>query len=110
MPKRISVELCVEWWARDVHPWDRDLPVDQQDERFLEQCRRDTVVAVQRIFDRLAEVDEIAIRVVAPHAAGKTILAGTVSRHDVKEVIRHPSPGMSLMLMGIRSSATEESW
>jgi hypothetical protein len=105
--KCISVGLRVEWWARDVHPWDRDLPVDERDELFLELCRRDTVDAVQRIFARLAEVDEIEIRVVQPDAAARTTLAGTVSRHDVNVVTSHPSPGMSLMLMGIRPNAED---
>jgi hypothetical protein len=62
---RISTELRVEWRARDVHPWDRDLPLDRRDDLFLEQCRHDTLVAVQRMFARLSEVDLIEILVVA---------------------------------------------
>ena len=99
--KRMSTQLQIEWCARDVHPWDLDLPVERRGELFLEQCRHDTLVAVHRLFARLAEVDVIEIRVVEPQPSARTILAGTVSRHDLN-IATHPrSPRMSLKLMGI---------
>src|SRR5262249_20479259 len=106
--KRISTRLEVEWCARDVHPWDRDLPVDRREELFLEQCHRDTVIAVRRIFAQLAEVDLIEIRVVTPQPSARTILAGTVSRRDQNMVTRQRSARMSLKLMGIHYEAAEE--
>lgn len=106
--KRISTEVAVEWCARDVHPWDRDLAADRREELFLEQCRRDTLIAVRRLFAQLGEVDLIEIRVVEPHASAKTILAGTVARHDLSAVPRQRSPRMSLKLMGIHSASAEE--
>jgi len=107
--KRISTQLQVEWCARDVHPWDRDLPVERRDELFLEQCREDTVLAVQRMFARLAEVDVIEIRVIEPSPSARTILAGIVSRHDLAVVSRQRSPRMSLNLMGIHHETTDSS-
>jgi hypothetical protein len=105
---RISTQLRVEWCARDVHPWDRDLPRDQRDDLFLEQCRHDTLVAVQRMFARLAEVDVIEILVVEPQPSARTILAGTVSRHDLNVVTRHRSLRMSLKLLGIHYEAAQD--
>jgi hypothetical protein len=98
--KRVSTELRVEWCARDVHPWDRDLPAHRRDELFLEQCRHDTIVAVQRLFDQLLEIDVIEIRVVEPRPSARVLLAGTVSRDDVTAVTT-PSSRMQLKLMGI---------
>jgi hypothetical protein len=98
--KHVSTELRVEWGARDVHPWDRDLPAHQRHELFLEQCRRDTIVAVQRLFDQLIEIDVIEIRVVEPPPSSRILLAGTVSRHDLT-LVTTPSSRMQLKLMGI---------
>jgi hypothetical protein len=98
--KHISNELRVEWCARDVHPWDRDLPAHQRDELFLEQCRHDTIVAVQRLFDQLMEIDVIEIHVFEPPPSARILLAGTVSRHDVTAVTTRSSR-MRLKLMGI---------
>jgi hypothetical protein len=106
---RVSTQLQVEWCARDVHPWDRDLPVDQRDERFFEQCRQDTIAAVQQMFAHLAEIDVIEIRVVEPQPPARTILAGAVSRQDWSAVRRQRSPRMSLKLMGIHHEVSE-SW
>jgi hypothetical protein len=99
---RISTQLQVEWRARDVHPWDGDLPVSRRHELFIEQCRHDTLAAVQRMFERLSEIDTIEIRVVEGQTSARTILAGTVSRADLTAVtMGHPSARMKLKLMGI---------
>jgi hypothetical protein len=107
--KRVSTQLQVEWSARDVHPWDRDLPASRRDELFLEQCRRDTLVAVQRMFARLSEVDVINIRVVEPQPSERTLFAGTVARDDLSAItMRHPSTRMKLKLIGIQYEASQE--
>src|SRR5580692_7890644 len=31
---KMSLSLNVEWYARDLHPWDSDLPVDRRAELF----------------------------------------------------------------------------
>jgi hypothetical protein len=42
--------LKLEWRARDIHPWDRDLPLAEQAELFCEQALQDTDVALIRLF------------------------------------------------------------
>jgi hypothetical protein len=105
--KRVSSQLQVEWCARDVHPWDRHLPVDRRTAVFVEQCLSDTVLAIERIFEGLAEVDVIGIRVVEPQSSENTILAGTVSRADLDAIHEHRSPGMRLKLLGIKYQVGE---
>jgi hypothetical protein len=65
-----------------------------------QQCRHDTIVAVQRPFDQLMEIDVIEIRVFEPRPSARILLAGTVSRHDVTAVTT-PSSRMQLKLLGI---------
>lgn len=100
--RNLSSRLNVEWCARDVQPWDRDLPAEQQTKLFVEQCLTDTVVAIRRMFERMAEVDVIDIRVVEPERPGATVLAGTVCRDDVRAARRYPSPKMNLEVLGVR--------
>jgi hypothetical protein len=106
---RISTQLEVEWCARDLHPWDRDLPAIRRNELFLEQCRHDTLVAVQRMFEQLSEVDVIDIRVLEPLPSARTLLAGTVSRDDLTAATTRPrSTRMVLKLIGIHYEAAEQ--
>jgi hypothetical protein len=100
--KRLSTRLEVVWSARGVQPWDRDLPVDRQTKLFVEQCLNDTIVALPRMFARMAEVDVIDIRVVEPERPEKTVLVGTVLRDEVDGVGGHQSPRMSLKMLGVR--------
>ena len=99
---RISGQLHVEWAARAIHPWDRGLPSQRQDELFCDQTIRDTDVAIARLFDRLPEIEAIVVRVVEPHPAGRIILAGTVQRSDMMAIDLPPSPRMRLKLLGVR--------
>ncbi len=100
--RTLSTCLEVEWSARDVQPWDRDLPPERQTALFVEQCLNDTVAAIERIFDRMKEVDVIVVRVVDPRSSNPTVLAGTVSRHELGPRLRRLSPAMRLKLLGIR--------
>jgi hypothetical protein len=104
---RLSTRLEVEWYAREVQPWDRDLPPERQARLFVEQSLSDTVVAIWRMFERMAEIDVIDIRVLEPHLPDKTVLAGTVFRGDVNAAGAHPSPAMSLKLLGVRYRVTD---
>jgi hypothetical protein len=101
--RKMSLALTLEWYARDVHPWDRDLPDDRRAELFTAALMTETVVAIRRAFERLAEVDVIEIRVLAPHQPEKTVLAGTVCRDDLDAARACPSPAMSLKLLGVDS-------
>jgi hypothetical protein len=105
--KKLSSRLEVEWCARGIQPWDRDLPVEQQTKLFVEQCLNDTVVAIRRMFERMAEIDIIDIRVVEPERPEATVLAGTVLRDDVNAARRHTSPSMNLKVLGVRYHVTD---
>jgi hypothetical protein len=94
--------LRLEWHARDIHPWDCDLPADRRAELFTEELMAETIVAIRQAFERLAEVDVIEIRVLAPNEPGRTVLAGTVCRDDLIAARACPSPAMSLKLLGIQ--------
>jgi hypothetical protein len=52
--------LKLEWRARDIHPWNRDLPLAEQAELFSEQALQDTDVALIRLFRGLPEIEQIA--------------------------------------------------
>ncbi len=49
----LSLRLRVEWQARDVHPWDRDLSEHRQAQLFARQCLKDVDTAIARVFDRV---------------------------------------------------------
>jgi hypothetical protein len=100
--REMSLSLKVEWYARDLHPWDRDLPVERRAELFTAELMADTVAAIRQIFERLAEIDAIHIRVLEPAAPHKTVLAGTVCRDDLNATRDCPSPAMSLKLLGLQ--------
>jgi hypothetical protein len=104
---KMSPSLNVEWYARDLHPWDRDLPIERRAERFTAELMADTVVAIRQIFERLAEIDAIHIRVLDPTEPHKTVLAGTVCRDDLNATRGCPSPAMSLKLLGVQHLMTE---
>ena len=100
--REMSLALKLEWHARDLHPWDCDLPADRRAELFTAELMAETIVAIRQAFERLAEVDVIEIRVLAPNEPGKTVLAGTVCRDDLIAARACPSPAMSLKLLGIQ--------
>jgi hypothetical protein len=100
--RQTSLTLKVEWQARDVHPWDGDLPADRRAELFTTTLMADTVVAIRQVFKGVAEVDVVQIRVLAPNEAEKTVLEGTVCRDDVDAAQACSSPAMSLKLLGLQ--------
>ena len=55
-----------------------------------------------RLFQILPEIDAIGIRVFAPRAVSKLMLAGTVSRREAFIARPLASPGMRLKVMGVR--------
>ena len=100
----LSVRLHVEWLARDVHPWDRDLPERRQAELFAQQCLEDVDAAIPRLFEQLPEIDVLEIGVL--ERGSKTrIIAGTIHRSDL--VARESSSlGMRLRMIGINYQRT----
>ena len=101
---RVSGQLQLEWRARDVHPWDRDLPPDRQTELFLEQALRDTDVAILKLFQTLPEIEQIAIRVFDAHDSTKVILEGMVTREDALATDTSGSLRLRLRMLGIQYS------
>ena len=71
--------LEIQWRARDIHPWDRDLSTGRDPLMFFEQSLADTEAAVSRLFEALPETDVIDLAVMAP-ASETVIIAGTVHR------------------------------
>src|SRR5690242_16869141 len=92
----MSLRLEVMWRARDVHPWDRDLPAQRRHALFVEQCTDDTLTAIKQLFDQIAEVDVVDIRVLAPEPSPAVLLSATVSRDEVDNLVAQRSPRMSL--------------
>lgn len=91
--------LEIEWHARDVHPWDKDLPEKRLTELFVEQCLEDTSTAIERLFCDLPEVDSIDFRVIDPESSAP-ILCGSVARREA-EAVDGISPGMKLKKLGV---------
>jgi hypothetical protein len=92
--------LQIEWIARDVHPWNRDLPSDQIEALFSEQCLADTSAAISRLFNEVPVLDSIELTV-RRNPGEAPILAGTVYRKDLREN-GHASIGMRLRTLGLR--------
>jgi hypothetical protein len=101
---RFSVQLHVQWFARGVHPWDRDLPSTRQAELFAKQCLEDVDAAIPRLFEQLPEVDVLEIVVLEP-GSNIRIIGGTVHRKDLLEQ-SGSSVGMRLRTIGINYRRT----
>jgi hypothetical protein len=95
----ISLRLHVEWFAREIHPWDQDLPEGRRAELFALQSLEDVDAAIPRLFEQLPEIDVLEVAVL--ERASKTrIMAGTIHRHDL--LSRYgSSAGMRLKTIGI---------
>src|SRR5471030_1222940 len=76
---RICNRLEIQWRARDIHPWDRSLPLESSAAALVEQTLADTEAAIARLFEALPQVDVIDLTVLGP-ASETTVLAGTVHR------------------------------
>ena len=91
--------LQIEWRARQVHPWDRDLPAARTAQLFAEQCLDDTNAALERLFSWLLDIDVIEFKVTHP-VSGDLILSGSVTRFEARTVRAHSS-GMRLKQLGV---------
>src|SRR5262249_22798843 len=100
--RKLSAQLRVEWCTRDIHPWDRSLPVDQQTERLRLQTLHDTDAAIVRFFDLLPEIERTDLRVVEPRAPNRLSLAGVAARAAARATRHLLSPAMRLKMMGDR--------
>jgi hypothetical protein len=93
--------LKLEWRARDIHPWNRDLPPSQQAELFSRQALQDTDAALVRLFQGLSEVEQIEFQVLKPDGFGEVILGGVVDRASVLDPEQPLSLRMRLRMLGV---------
>ena len=100
--------LQLEWRARDIHPWDRDLPPSQQAELFSEQALRDTDVALIRLFQRLPEIEQIEFQVLNRMDFDGVILMGVVDREEALNPEPPPSLRMRLNMLGVHYQMAED--
>jgi hypothetical protein len=96
---RFNNRLEIEWRARQVHPWDRDLPPARVAQLFAEQCLDDTRAALERLFSALPEIDVIEFTVTHP-VSRALIVAGSVTRRDIRDA-KACSSGMRLKQLGV---------
>lgn len=96
---RLAMGLRVEWFARDIHPWDRDLPERRKAELFAKQCLEDVGAAIPRIFQELPEIDVLEVEVLE-RASKSKIIGGVVHRSDLDAQVGS-SLGMRLKTIGI---------
>jgi hypothetical protein len=95
----VVMSVRVEWFARDVHPWDSDLPEKRKAELFAQQCLEDVDAAIPRLFDQLPEIDVLEIEVLERSSKNK-IIGGVVHRSDLATQVGS-SLGMRLKTIGI---------
>jgi hypothetical protein len=98
--KSLCSTVEIEWRARDIHPWDRQRPIDEKRAAFVAQTLADTEAAIFRLFQALPHVDWLQIRVFAMDPE-TPILAGTVSRAALRGIRPGLSIGMRLRELGI---------
>ena len=91
--------LEIEWRAREVHPWDRDLPPARIARLFAEQCLDNTRAGLERLFSALPEIDIIEFNVMHP-ASSALIVSGHVTRLEIRAAKAHSS-GMRLKQLGV---------
>jgi hypothetical protein len=94
-----SNRLAIEWVARDIHPWDRELQPAAKATLFIEQCLSDTEAALYRLFDQLPSIDLIDVRVLDP-SCEYTIIGGSVLRTEFNKS-KVLSPAMRVKLLGL---------
>jgi hypothetical protein len=104
-PGRPAVDLGkddlarIEWLARAIHPWDRDLPADKAERLFSQQCLDDANAAITRLFAEIPVLDTIEVRV-RRDIAHSPILLGTVCRDSLR-TCEYSSIGMRLRAIGL---------
>ena len=96
---RFEYCLQIEWRARDVHPWDRDLSAARIARLFAEQCLDDTSAALDRLFSKVPEIDVVEFKVTHP-TSGASIMSGSIARSEARTV-KASSSGMKLKQLGV---------
>lgn len=104
--RKTSNRLAIEWRARDIHPWDRDIGCspEEKERLFNEQCFSDTEAAIRRLFSELPTIDEIQFRVVRLDSDDE-LLTGLVERPALEHTTTGATPRGRLHKMGINVCA-----
>ena len=92
--------LRIDWLARAIHPWDRDLPPERAERLFSQQCLDDANAAISRLFAEIPVLDSIEVRV-RRDISRPPILVGTVYRRDSLTTNDYASTGMRLRAIGL---------
>ena len=92
--------LRIDWLARAIHPWDRDLPPERAERLFSQQCLDDANAAISRLFAEIPVLDSIEVRV-RRDILRPPILEGTVYRASLSSN-DYASTGMRLRAIGLR--------
>src|SRR6516225_10608979 len=100
----VSIKLTVSWRARDVHPWDRDLPEERAAPRLLDQTLHDTEDAVERIFVAFPEADTLELNVLESDPASNRVLLSGWSCDQIWDAAHHPR---LLCVCGCSASITD---
>ena len=98
---KVCSRLTIQWRARTVHPWDRNLPVERSAVAFVDQTLADTEAVILGLFDAMPQVDVIDIIVLEPRS-DRTMMAGTVSRSVVARPRGLLSVKMRLYELGVQ--------
>src|SRR5262249_43539864 len=103
----VSTRMEIEWYAREVHPWDRDLPAERKARLFADESLTHTGAAIRGGWERFPEVDAIEISVLEPHKPHAVLFKGSVSRDGFDRCPPNLSPGMTLKLLGVEYRLTD---
>ena len=95
-----KTSLRIDWLAREIHPWDRDLPRETAERLFSQQCLDDANAAITRLFAEIPVLDSIEL-CVRRDITGPPILSGTVYRGDSLRANDYASTGMRLRAIGL---------
>jgi hypothetical protein len=98
-PINPSLRLQVKWHARDIHPWDCNLPAEKTIPRLIEQTLLDADAGIRRLFEMLPEIDTIDLQVLERNST-RTIMTGIIERSEF-EAYRGASVGMRLRMVGV---------
>jgi hypothetical protein len=96
----IRTTMHLEWRARDVHPWDRNINRARREQLFTQQCLEDTADAIVRLFSEIPELGSLEIRVFR-ELADAPLLTGVIIRSKL-EFPRRAAPAMWLKTHGVK--------
>lgn len=98
---KVCNRVEIHWRARDIHPWDRNLPEERNAAALVAQTLADTEAVIAGVFETMPQVDIMDLAVLEP-ASDTTIIAGTVNRSDVARNRHLLSVGMRLRQLGVK--------